>query len=178
MTPLDFVAPAHGSALTSRGVRGIDDAGMAWNPLHPAGPALTEIDFVGAEQGWGLAASGLVSTADGELMWTALALAAFWRPELPPCQARLSVVWRVLDASAVRTVLQSTDAGEHRSAHALRGPAASAGRTLRGGWGGVRNTADAAAGCGSERRGVLPWAGSCGYGEHCSSSARPPPRTD
>jgi photosystem II stability/assembly factor-like uncharacterized protein len=78
---LDFVDVRHGWALSSNSLLSTSDGGANWSPAaEPEGLVLTGVDFVSADQGWGIALPAgsvgepvlgtLVSTADAGSSWS------------------------------------------------------------------------------------------------------------
>jgi photosystem II stability/assembly factor-like uncharacterized protein len=78
---LDFVDARHGCAVASSSLLRTSDGGATWSPAaEPEGLVLTSVDFVSADQGWGIALPArsvgapvlgtLVSTGDGGASWS------------------------------------------------------------------------------------------------------------
>jgi len=110
---LDFVDTRHGWAVAKQSLLRTNDGGAEWSrAAEPNGLLLTSVDFVSADQGWGIALppgsvtdpvpGALVRTADGGAHWSVVKTAV---------ADSVCVSGDTLVAGSGSKVLQSTDGG-------------------------------------------------------------------
>jgi photosystem II stability/assembly factor-like uncharacterized protein len=112
---LDFIDPRHGWAVASHSLLRTSDGGASWSPTgEPHGLLLTSVDFVSADQGWGIAlgrsVGGSTVASRGTLVHTANG-GASWSVVKTAVADSVCVSGGTLVAGAGPKVLQSSDDG-------------------------------------------------------------------